>query len=202
MEDDFRLHAPAALRNRDLIADILKDHLAPRGLVLEIASGSGEHCIRFGERFPNHIIQPSDPSLQARASIDAWIASSGVTNVRQSLNIDASRSDWPILEADAIICINMIHIAPWSATAGLFAGAARILTSGGVLYTYGPYSRGGAHTSEGNARFDADLRQQNTDWGIRSIEALTDLAMANDLSAPQIVPMPSNNFSLIFKRRA
>jgi cyclopropane fatty-acyl-phospholipid synthase-like methyltransferase len=200
MEEDFRLHAPAALRNRDLIADILTDHLPPRGLVLEIASGSGEHCIRFGERLPNHVIQPSDLSPQARMSIDAWVASSGVTNVRPALNIDVSQPDWPIAEADAIICINMIHIAPWQATAGLFAGAARILTTGGVLYTYGPYMREGAHTSAGNAHFDADLRQQNADWGIRSIEALNDLAEANGLSIPLIIPMPSNNFSLIFKR--
>jgi SAM-dependent methyltransferase len=201
MEEDLRLHAPAALRNRDLIADILQDYLPPRGLVLEIASGSGEHCIRFGERLPNHVIQPSDPSLQARISVDAWVASSGVTNVRPALNIDASQPDWPFAEADAIICINMIHIAPWSAAAGLFAGAARILTSPGVLYTYGPYMHGGVHTSEGNARFDSDLRQQNAAWGIRSIEALTELATANGLSAPQMIPMPSNNFSLIFKRR-
>jgi hypothetical protein len=201
MEEDLRLHAPAALRNRDLIAAILKERLPPSGLVLEIASGTGEHCVRFGELLPNHVFQPSDLSRQARTSIDAWIASSGLTNVRPALNIDASLPDWPVAEAAAVICINMIHISPWPATKGLFFKAAKILAAGGILYVYGPFMRDGAHTSEGNAAFDADLREQNSDWGIRSIEALGELAASNGLSAPDIIPMPSNNFSLIFKRQ-
>ncbi len=200
MEEDLRLHAPAALRNRDLIADILQAHLPERGLLLEIASGSGQHCIRFAERFPNHILQPSDPSPQARASIDAWVDASGVTNVKPALNIDASSADWPIAAADAVLCINMIHISPWRATTGLFAGAAKHLSPGGLLYTYGPYMRDGAHTSEGNAAFDADLRQENPEWGIRSIEAVTELASACGFMPPLILPMPANNFSLLFKR--
>lgn len=200
MEQDLRLHAPAALRNRDLIADVLQSALPPRGLLLEIASGSGEHCIRFGERLPHHVIQPSDPSPQARASIDAWTLSSGVTNVRPALDIDASLPDWPIGHADAVLCINMIHITPWRATLGLFAGAAKYLTAGGLLYTYGPYMCGNKHTSEGNAAFDLSLRRDNPEWGIRSIEALSELANARGFSAPHMIPMPSNNFSLIFKR--
>jgi hypothetical protein len=202
MEEDLRLHAPAALRNRDLIVDVLQDHLPPQGLLLEIASGSGQHCVRFGERLPRHMIQPSDPSPQARASIDAWVDSIGVSNVKPALDIDASLPDWPIGHADAVLCINMIHISPWRASTGLFAGAAKILAPGGLLYTYGPYMRGGAHTSESNAAFDADLRGQNPEWGIRSIEALSDLAQACGFSAPQITQMPANNFSLIFKRSA
>jgi cyclopropane fatty-acyl-phospholipid synthase-like methyltransferase len=200
MEEDLRLHAPAALRNRDLIADILQTHLPPRGLLLEIASGSGQHCIRFAERLPHHVIQPSDPSPQARASIDAWVASSGVTNVKPALNIDASLPDWPIGPADAVACINMIHISPWRATTGLFTGAAQVLTPGGLLYTYGPYMRGGEHTSEGNAIFDADLRRENPEWGLRSIESVSELAAACGFTAPLIVQMPANNLSLIFKR--
>jgi len=202
MEEDLRLHAPAALRNRDLIADFLQEHLPPQGILLEIASGSGEHCIRFGERLPRHIIQPSDPSPRARASIDAWTASSGLANVRPALDIDASAQDWPIDKADTIICINMIHISPWRAATGLFAGAAKLLPPGGVLYTYGPYMRDGAHTSQSNADFDAELRRENPEWGVRSIEALCELAAACGFCAPGITSMPANNFSLIFKRLA
>ncbi len=200
MEEEIRLHAPAALRNRDLIADVLQDHLPPQGLLLEIASGSGQHCVRFGERLPRHVIQPSDPSPQARASIDAWMASSGVANVRAALDIDASEPAWPIGHADVVVCINMIHISPWEATRGLFAGAARVLTPGGLLYTYGPYMRDGAHMSESNAAFDADLRRQNPEWGVRSIEALSELAIACGFAAPSITQMPANNLSLIFRR--
>jgi hypothetical protein len=200
MEEDLRLHAPAAMRNRDLIIDVLKDHLPSKGLLLEIASGSGEHSARFGERLPHLVIQPSDPSQQCRVSIDAWTDSTQVTNVKPALDIDARLPDWPIKQADAIVCINMIHIAPWSATTGLFAGAAKILAAGGLLYTYGPYLENGIHTSAGNAAFDADLRSQNAEWGIRSIEALTELALSYGFSAPQKIQMPSNNLSLIFKR--
>ncbi len=200
MPEDLRQHAPAALRNRDLIVDVLLNHLPRSGLLLEIASGSGQHCVRFGERLPAHVIQPSDPSPQARASIDAWIASSGLTNVKPALDIDASRADWPIAHAEAVLCINMIHISPWRASAGLFAGAAKCLGPGGLLYTYGPYLQGGAHTSASNAAFDADLRRQNAEWGIRPIEGLSELAQSRGFSAAAIVPMPANNFSLIFRR--
>lgn len=202
MGEDLRLNAPAALRNRDLIADVLQDRLPAHGLLVEIASGSGQHCIRFAERFARLTIQPSDPDAKARTSIDAWRASSGLANVLPALNIDASKPDWPIEKADAILCINMIHISPWQATTGLFAGAAKYLAPGGLLYTYGPYMRGGAHTSEGNAIFDADLRRENPDWGIRSLEALDQLAAANGFPPPDIVEMPANNLSLIFKRQA
>ncbi len=202
MEEDLRLHAPAALRNRDLIADVLQIHLPPSGLLLEIASGSGQHCVRFAERLPNHVIQPSDPDPKARASIDAWVVSSGLANVKPALDIDASRGDWPVAQAQAVLCINMIHISPWRATEGLFAGAAKCLSAGGLLFTYGPYMQGGAQTSESNAAFDADLRRENAEWGIRSIEALSELGLSCGFAAPEIMAMPANNFSLVFKRRA
>ncbi len=202
MTEDLRLHAPAALRNRDLIADILATVLPATGYFLEIASGSGEHCIRFAERFPGATIQPSDPEPRSRASIDAWVNALGLTNVKPALTIDASLPDWPTGPVDAIVCINMIHISPWQATVGLFRGAAKYLAPGGVLYTYGPYMRGGAHTSEGNAAFDASLRNDNPDHGIRSLEAITDLAHQSGLTAPRVIEMPSNNLSLIFNREA
>jgi len=204
MTDDLRLQAPAAQRNRDLIADVLAKALRPTGLILEIASGSGEHCLRFAERFPEAVLQPSDPSPRARGSIDAWAEvaaqTSGVTNIKIALDLDASKPDWPIQSADAMICINMIHISPWEATLGLFKGAAKYLTAGGTLVTYGPYMREGAHTSEGNRAFDLDLRAENPQWGIRSIEALDDVAKANGLAMTDVIDMPSNNFCLIFRK--
>jgi len=200
MTEDLRLQAPAAQRNRDLIADVLTKWLKPTGLILEIASGSGEHCLRFAERFPGAILQPSDPSPRARKSIDAWAQSSGLGNIKPALDLDASLADWPIQHADAMICINMIHISPWEATLGLFKGAGKYLASGGTLVTYGPYMRGSEHTSEGNRSFDRDLRAENPQWGIRSIETLAETAKNNDLILTDIVDMPSNNFCLIFHK--
>lgn len=198
--EDLRLHAPAALRNRDLILDIIQAHLPAAGLILEVASGSGEHCVRFGENLPAHLIQPSDPDPRARASIDAWIAASGRANIRAAIDLDASAPTWPVTEAAAVICINMIHISPWAATQGLISGAARILPPGGPLFLYGPYKRGGAHTSESNAQFDHDLRRRNFEWGIRDLEKVEELALANGLSDPLVFEMPANNLTLLFQK--
>jgi SAM-dependent methyltransferase len=197
---DARLNAPAALRNRDFILEVLRIHLPPQGLVLEIASGSGQHCIRFGEGLPLHVIQPSDPKPEARASIDAWTAASGVTNVRPALALDAISEPWPITAADAIICINMIHISPWAATQGLFAGAARLLPKGGTLYLYGPFKRGGGHTAPSNAAFDAFLRSENAEWGVRDLETVAELAAKFGFGPPLAIEMPANNLSLVFRR--
>lgn len=197
---DARLNAPAALRNRDLILEVLRGHLPPQGLILEIASGSGQHCIRFGEGLPNHIIQPSDPKAAARASIDAWIADSGLANIRPALALDATADVWPIAAADAIVCINMIHIAPWKAAQGLFAGAARLLPVRGALYLYGPFKRDGRHTAPSNEAFDASLREENSDWGVRDLETVAALAASCGFGAANIIEMPANNLSLIFQK--
>ena len=197
---DARLNAPAALRNRDLILEVLRGHLPPQGLILEIASGSGQHCIRFGEGLPNHIIQPSDPKAAARASIDAWIADSGLANIRPALALDATADVWPIAAADAIVCINMIHIAPWKAAQGLFAGAARLLPVRGALYLYGPFKRDGRHTAPSNEAFDASLREENSDWGVRDLETIAALAASCGFGAANIIEMPANNLSLIFQK--
>lgn len=199
---DARLNAPAALRNRDLILDVLRAHLPAQGLVLEIASGSGQHCIRFGEELSHHIFQPSDPNPAARASINAWIRDTGATNVRQALALDATAELWPIEAADAIFCINMIYIAPWRAACGLFAGGARLLPAGGPLYLYGPFKREGRHTAPGNEAFDASLKQENPDWGVRELEAVASLAAACGFGEPAIIEMPANNLSLIFRRKS
>lgn len=201
MVKDPRRFAPATLRNRDAIQSLLGPRLPPRGLVLEIASGSGEHVVHFARSNPPELIfQPSDPTPEARASVDAWAASAGAPNVRPALDLDASAANWPVDRTDAILCINMIHISPWAATEGLMRGAARILPVGGLLYLYGPYRRAGKHTSPSNASFDEDLRAQNPAWGVRDLEDVSALALSNGFHGPEIFQMPANNLSLIFRR--
>ena len=200
MAADARLFAPATRRNRDAILAVLERVLPAAGVVLEIASGSGEHAAYFATCLPGLIFQPSDPDPAARASIDAWAAESGGGNLRPALALDAAAASWPIERADAVLCINMIHIAPWRATEGLFAGAARLLGSGGVLFLYGPYRRGGVHTAPSNAAFDADLRARDPQWGVRDLEDVAALGAAAGLGAPEIVPMPANNLSVVFRR--
>ncbi len=198
--EDLRLHAPAAQRNRDPILAILQAHLPAAGLILEVASGSGEHCVGFGEKLPGHVIQPSDPDPRARDSINAWIAQSGLGNIRPAIDLDASAPTWPLIHAAAVVCINMAHISPWAATQGLFRGAARVLPASGPLFLYGPFKRGGAHTSRGNADFDRDLRLRNPEWGIRNLEQVGELGRAEGFSGPLVFAMPANNLTLLFHK--
>lgn len=202
---DPRLFAPSAARNRDPIRDVLQRHLPTRGLVLEIASGSGEHVTHFASANasgPDLIFQPSDPDAKARASIDAWVAALKLTNVRPAIALDAAAASWPVTAADAVLSINMIHIAPWAAAEGLVRNAGRLLSSGGFLYLYGPFRRDGQPTAPSNDAFDADLRRRNPAWGVRDLEAVAALAADNGFAAPEIVDMPANNLSLIFRRHA
>lgn len=192
-------HAPATARNRDPILAVLRDVLPVRGLVLEIASGTGEHAAAFAATLPDLDWQPSDPDADARASIDAWCAAQ--PNVRPALAIDAAAPDWPVAAADAILCINMVHISPWAATEGLMAGAARLLPPGAPLYLYGPYRRTGVATAPSNDAFDADLRARNPAWGLRMLEDVTALAAAHGLLGDRVVEMPANNLFVIFRRR-
>ena len=196
----MKRHAPAAARNREPILDVLREHLPADGLVLEIASGSGEHVVHFAEALPALDFQPSDPSDHARASIDDWARTLGLANVRPALSLDAESVSWPIERADAVLCCNMIHIAPWSAAAGLLAGAGRLLPLGGLLYLYGPYRRGGQHTAPSNQAFDRDLRARNPAWGVRDLEEVASAAGENGFGPPAIVEMPANNLSLLFRR--
>ena len=153
---DVRKHAPATVRNRDAIAGALAEILPPAGCVLEIASGSGEHCAHFAQAFPALTWQPSDPDETALASIAAWTA--GLGNVRSPLRIDAAADDWPIDAVDAVLCINMVHISPWEATLGLLAGSARRLDRESALVLYGPYRRSDVPTAPSNEAFDASLK--------------------------------------------
>lgn len=193
-------HAPAAERNREPILEVLSDCLPASGLVLEIAGGTGEHAVWFAERLPGLTWQPSDPDPSALASIAAWVAEAGLENLRPPIRIDVREGDWGIAAADAIVCINMIHISPWAATEGLLDGAARLLPAGAPLYLYGPYRRGGAHTAESNEAFDQSLRARNPEWGVRDLEAVTEAAAVRGLSFERAVPMPANNLSVILRR--
>lgn len=195
-----RLSSSAALRNRGPILDVLRPHLPSKGLVAEIASGSGEHVVHFARHLPGLIFQPSDPDPAARASIDSWIAETGLANIGPALDFDVMRDPWPFAEVAAILCINLVHISPWRATEALIAAAARHLAPDGVLYLYGAYKRGGAHTAPSNAAFDLYLRAQDAAWGVRDLEAVAALAAAAGFSEPAITPMPANNLSLVFRR--
>ncbi len=197
----MRRQAPAAERNRGPILDVLRTCLPGRGLVLEVASGTGEHATHFAMALKSLDFQPSDPDPDQRASIDDWVRTLALTNVRPALDLDAAAETWPIERADAVICINMIHIAPWAAAVGLMRGAAGLLSTGGVLFLYGPYHRGGQPTSPGNETFDRSLRQRNSSWGIRDLEEVTLLGDLEGFALDRVVDMPANNLSVVFRRR-
>lgn len=195
------LHAPAAERNKEPILEVLRRVLPDSGVVLEIAEGSGQHAVHFARALPGLVWQPSDPDAASRASIAAWRATAGLPNLLPVIELDVCRQPWPVTSAAAIVCINMIHISPLAATHALLEGAGRILPEGGVLYLYGPYKRGGAHTAPSNAAFDAQLRAQNPHWGVRDLEAVVALAEGQGLEFAEAIDMPANNLSLVFRRR-
>ena len=202
MQHDARRYAPATLRNRAAILAVLLQCLPKCGLMLEVASGSGEHVVHFAVALPQLSFQPSDPDADALASIDAWAAVSGVTNVRRALALDAAAAEWPVTRADAVLCINMIHIAPWAATPGLLQGAARVLAPGGLLYLYGPFRQDSRHTAPNNEIFDRDLHASNPAWGVRDLEVVAAEADAWGFGAPEVIAMPANNLSVLFRRSA
>ena len=200
LNPDTRRTAPSAARNRDPILAVLRRVLPAEGLVLEIASGTGEHVIHFAAALPHLTFQPSDPDENARASINGWVEASSLTNVHPALALDAASASWPIARADAIVCINMIHISPWASTLGLMRGAVRVLPPGGMLYLYGPYRRGGKLTAESNAAFDADLKARDHTWGIRDLDEVAQVALSEGFTAPEIESMPANNLSVMLRR--
>jgi SAM-dependent methyltransferase len=193
----FRPHVP---RNRDPILDVLRLILPPKGLVLEVASGSGEHAAYFAQNLRALDWQPSDPDQEALASATAHRAEASLPNLLPPLHLDVTAAQWPVGHADAVICCNMIHIAPWTAYEGLIAGSARVLPTGGLLYLYGPYKIGGRHTAPTNQAFDERLRAQNPAWGIRDLDDVTALAARFGFALAETVSMPANNLSVIFRR--
>ena len=198
---EARRFAPATSRNRDAIADVLRRILPPSGEVLEIASGTGEHILYFAGLFPDLSWQPSDPDESALVSIEAWRSEAKLANLQPPLELDAVASDWPVDGVGAIICINMIHIAPWEAAIGLMKGAGKLLPPGGLLYLYGPYREEGVSLAESNASFDLSLKSRNPAWGLREAADVIALANSNGLDFEKRAEMPANNLSLIFRKR-
>lgn len=192
--------APATERNREPILAVLRDILPSVGLVLEVASGTGEHIVHFARHLPALDWQPSDPDPDALTSIEAWSADAGLPNLRPPVILDAAAERWPLDRADAILCINMVHISPWTTTLGLLDGAARLLGPGAPLYLYGPYRRADAATAPSNEAFDASLKSRNPEWGLRSLEDVVREAERRGFILRQVAPMPANNLSVILRR--
>ncbi len=198
---DERRSAPHVARNADPIAAVLRSVLPGRGLVLEVASGTGEHAVHFAAAFPDLQWQPSDPDPTALRSIEAWRAEVGLINLLAPLPLDVRADSWPVARADAILSINMVHISPWSATAGLIRGAGRLLWPGAPLYLYGPYRQAGVETAPSNEAFDQSLRSRDPSWGLRDLEDVVAEAEANGFRLETVVPMPANNLSVVLRKR-
>mgnify|MGYP003576203042 FL=1 len=214
-----KCHAPATLRNRDAIAAVLADWLPSAGTVLEVASGSGEHIVHFAATFPHLSWQPSDPDPAGLTSIAAWRAEAGLNNITSPLALDASSREWPVEQADAIlcinmqsdscdpqkstiyaacVCINMVHISEWAATVGLFRGCAKLLPAGAPLILYGPYLEDGVETAPSNLAFDRSLKERNPAWGLRNVADVDRMAAEYGFTRTRRVGMPANNLMLIF----
>lgn len=198
--DADRRHAPAAQRNRDPILSVLQDVLPPAGVVLEIASGSGEHAVHFARALPHLTWRPSDPSPEARASIMVWARDEALANLAAPLDLDAASPDWPIKRADAAVCINMIHISPWRACEGLMRGAGQLLPPGAPLVLYGPFRRADRPLEPSNAAFDADLKRRDPRWGLRDLDAVAACAAAQGFALERVTEMPANNLSVVFRK--
>ena len=195
---DERETAPSAERNKGPILEVARRVLPARGVVLEIGSGTGQHVAHLAAALPSVTFQPSELDLSRHPSIRAWTRE--LENVRPPLALDVSRRPWPVDAADAIVCINVIHISPWHATLALMEGAGALLPSGGVLVTYGPYRRGGKHTAPSNEEFDASLKSRDPEWGVRDMEEVQAAADRAGLRLEETVAMPANNFTLVFRR--
>jgi SAM-dependent methyltransferase len=192
--------APHVARNAGPIAEILAEVLPERGLVLEIASGTGEHALHFARAFPRLLWQPSDPEPSALRSIEAWRADAALFNLLPAVSLDARAAEWPVAAADAVLAINMVNISPWSATAGLMRGAGRLLAPGAPLYLYGAYRRAGIETAPSNAAFDANLKARDPEWGLRDLDDVAAEAARHGFALERVAEMPANNLSVIFRK--
>lgn len=193
--------SPSTARNRAPILEVLKTRLPARGLVLEVASGAGEHAVFNAAALPGLEWQPTDPDREALASIAAWREHAALPNLRPPLRLDAADPDgWPVARADAVVNINMVHISPWAATQGLMAGAARALPMGGMLFVYGPYLEADVETAPSNLAFDRSLKDRNPAWGLRDLADVTALAADQGLALAERIAMPANNLSLVFRK--
>ena len=195
----LRRSAPAALRNREPIAEVLREWLPDRGLVLEIASGTGEHVVYFAEHFPQLEWQPTDIHPEALSSIASWRDAVGLSNVREPIVLNAASASWPIEQADAVLSINMVHISPWDSALGLLDGSGRLLRGGGPLILYGPWLKADIPTAASNLAFDADLKARDPAWGLRSVEAFAAEAEERGFTLEQTRAMPANNLMLLLR---
>jgi hypothetical protein len=193
-------HAPATARNREAIAAVLREVLPESGTMLEIASGSGEHAVYLAPLFPGLLWQPSDPDPEALTSIEAWQADVAADNLLPPVFLDAASKTWPVDRADAVLCINMVHISPWDATVGLMRGAGRLLGAGAPLILYGPYRRAGIATAPSNEAFDLSLKARNPAWGLRDLEVVQAEAAGQGLGFERLYEMPANNLTLVFRK--
>ena len=203
--NDLKQSPPASVRNTPPLLAVLRRALAPArlraGTVLEIASGSGYHASAFAAALPHLAWQPTDPDEGARRSIAAYVTDAGLANLRPPLALDVRDAVWPVPAAEAVVCINMIHISPWAATIGLFQGAGRILSRDHTLLTYGPYAIDGDFQAQSNIDFDQSLRTRNPEWGIRDVKDIHTLAAAYGMDLLERIAMPANNHTLIFAKR-
>ncbi len=196
----MKRHAPAAERNKDPILGVIREFLTEPSFVVTIAEGSGQHVVHFAKHLPHVTFLPTDGDADALASIDAHVKEAGCTNVRPAQVLDATSDKWPVERADLILCINMIHISPWSAAEGLFRGAVRILPPEGFLITYGPYRFSGKFLAKSNEEFDESLRARNAEWGVRDVDDLELVALSAGLRIEGTIPMPANNHCLVFNK--
>jgi SAM-dependent methyltransferase len=192
--------APAVARNRDPILSVLRRIMPAHGTVLEIASGTGEHAVCFAAGLPTLAWQPTDRDADALRSISAHREAAKLPNLLPPVVLDVCNWPWPVARADAVVSINMIHIAPWRAAKGLMTGASRVLAPGDVLYLYGPFKENDQHTAPSNATFDASLRAQDPEWGVRELGDVRDLAQEHGFDFAERVAMPANNLSVVFRR--
>lgn len=191
----------AAGRNRELIGEVLAKFLPSSGMVLEIASGTGEHAVHVARKLPAIVWQPTDVDPAALASIAAWRDEANLPNLLRPLELDVTVTPWPVAKADAIVCINMVHIVPMETVTALFQGAARALAAGGLLYLYGPYKFHGRFTAPSNEDFDRSLKERDPRWGVRDIRELTVTGTRTGFGLEHTLAMPANNHSLVFRRR-
>jgi hypothetical protein len=196
------LDSPAAERNKQPILDVLTRVLPARGTVLEVASGTGQHAVHFARALDTLIWQPSEPDTASRAVLAARVSAAGLANLRAPEPFDVLDEARPEVEYAAIVCINMIHIAPWPATEALFRHAQRLLPAGAPLILYGPYKIDGRHTAPSNEAFDASLRSRDARWGVRDLKDVRAVAAAHSFDFQELVPMPANNFVVVFLRTA
>ena len=196
----MRLRAPSAGRNRGPIADVLRGWLPPTGLVLELASGTGEHAVHFARSFPKLTWQPSDSDGRAVASIGAWQAGLSGRNLREPIVLDVTDRPWPVSAADALLSINLVHISPWEVSLALLDEAARVLAPGGPLILYGPWRVAGEPVAESNQAFDAQLKARDPRFGLREVGTFAREAEARGLALADQQLMPANNRMLLFRR--